>query len=281
MTQLNPSNLRWHDYVLEHGEQLGQLWKDQFSDDGHRVLFVLAKSFDPRTCVALEQLLRTGDIKSCDARVLQLDNPDDVAIDELIQRSDANLKQVESLVFPVGAVETTLLKAGIVDGQRIAATEAKSVFRGITELDQYTDVIVDVSGMPRSVFFPLLSRLLYLVDSASASGRQTPNLFAVVSEDVGIDAAITHEGVDEFADFLPYFHGGFDREADSEKPRVWLPILGENRLPQLQRIEDRIKPSETCPVLPSPARNPRSGDDLVAQYRPFLFANRRGIGPRN
>lgn len=281
MTRTRPSNIRWHDYVLERGDQLRGLWRDHFSDGEHNILFVLAKSFDPRTCVALTQLLDDGKVKRCDACVLQFDNPEELAVDELIRLSDENLSNIQSLISSVGTVKVTTLKAGIVEGQRITATSATTVFSNTTEIEPYTDLIVDVSGMPRSVFFPLLSKLLYLLDKDANPQGRTPNLFVVVSEDVEIDAAISHEGVDEFADFLPYFHGGFDREAISEKPRVWLPILGENRLPQLQRIEDRIKPSETCPVLPSPARNPRRGDNLVAQYRTFLFDNRRGIDTRN
>ena len=41
-----------------------------------------------------------------------------------------------------------------------------------------------------------------------------------------------------------------------------------------------VKPTEVCPVLPSPARNPRRGDDIVMQYQKLLFDEVR-LDPRN
>jgi hypothetical protein len=71
-----------------------------------------------------------------------------------------------------------------------------------------------------------------------------------------------------------------DREATADQPNVWIPLLGENQRPQLERIYERVTPDEICPVLPSPARNPRRGDNLVAAYHGLLFDAWR-VEPRN
>jgi hypothetical protein len=41
-----------------------------------------------------------------------------------------------------------------------------------------------------------------------------------------------------------------------------------------------VKPTEVCPVLPSPARNPRRSDNIVMEYQKLLF-DEVGIDPRN
>ncbi len=76
------------------------------------------------------------------------------------------------------------------------------------------------------------------------------------------------------------FEGEFNREASGQQPKVWIPVLGEGRTTQFDRIYDLVKPDEVCPVLPSPSRNPRRGDDIVMEYRDLLFDQLR-LDPRN
>ncbi len=49
---------------------------------------------------------------------------------------------------------------------------------------------------------------------------------------------------------------------------------------QLNSIYEAIKANEVSPVLPSPARNPRRGDDIITEYRAFLFDS-LGVEPRD
>ena len=85
-----------------------------------------------------------------------------------------------------------------------------------------------------------------------------------------LDSKIRREGIDEKADFLASFGGRFDEES-IPTPKVWIPMLGEGRTLEFERIYDRVKPDEICPVLPFPAKNPRRADDLVMEYRTLLF----------
>ena len=108
------------------------------------------------------------------------------------------------------------------------------------------------------------------------------NLFVVVSEDPNVDKAIKHEGVDPFAEFLPFFRGTSERGSGIDLPTVWLPILGENRIAQLEFIENEFKSKilEIWPILPSPSRDPRRGDNLFIEYQKYLLDN-HGIDPRS
>jgi hypothetical protein len=134
--------------------------------------------------------------------------------------------------------------------------------------------------MPRVVYFPLLSRLIYFHDECSKTAKLAPNMHVIVSEDPHLDTVIREYGIDETAAFLHPFEGPFNREAKGGHATVWIPVLGEGRTTQFDRILDLVKPDEVCPVLPSPARNPRRGDDIVMEYQSLLFDQVR-IEPRN
>jgi hypothetical protein len=161
----------------------------------------------------------------------------------------------------------------------VGSRNAANLFISPDPLRPYSDVVVDVSAMPRGVYFPLIARLLYLLDEWPADGP-APNLHVLVAEDPGLDSRIREEGIDEAADFLYSFEGRFNQEATASFPKVWIPLLGENRVTQFDRIYDLVKPDEVAPVLPSPSRNPRRADDVVIQYRELLF-DQLGIDPRD
>jgi hypothetical protein len=112
----------------------------------------------------------------------------------------------------------------------------------------------------------------FCISSTATCPPQTPltNLHVVVAEDPSLDAGIRAEGVDREAEFMASFGGGFDEEA-TQAPKVWIPLLGEHRTTQFDRIRELVKPDEVCPVLPSPSRNPRWADDIVMEYQQLLF----------
>jgi hypothetical protein len=192
-------------------------------------------------------------------------------------RIDANWTELAGLVAGRGNVTSRPLECLSHEGRRITSQQARALVDPAVFLDPYSDVIIDVSAMPRSVYFPIVAGLLALLD-ARPSGQSPVNLHVMVSEDPTLDAGITEEGVEEKAEFMASFTGGFDEEATTY-PKVWVPVLGERRGTQLARILDLVKPDEVCPVLPSPARNPRRGDDIVVEYQRALFDELR-LDPR-
>ncbi len=98
------------------------------------------------------------------------------------------------------------------EGHRISSQSARDLFVSDELFKGYTDIIVDVSSMPRSVYFPLIARLLYLLDHRQLHSRSQINLHVFVAEDPGFDASIQEEGIDEKAEFMASFGGGFDEE---------------------------------------------------------------------
>lgn len=271
MTSAAPGAGRWFDYFLARGYALGEFFAEHLRPAERSVLFVVARSFDPRTPLGLRMLAAAGGEGRRDVRLLVYREGGREAVSDLALRAQANHEEIASLVGGRGEIREHTIEF-YADGRRVASQRAADAFANSSELASYTDIVVDVSGMPRGVFFPLIARMLYLIDRERAStGRDTPNLYVLVAEDPGFDAAIGQEGVEEQAEFVAMFRGAFDQEARADLPSVWIPILGEGRSIQLDRIYDLVKPDEICPVLPSPAKNPRRADNIVREYHDLLF----------
>ena len=271
---------RWFDYFMESGTRLGDFFLEHFAGGPRSVLVVMARSFDPRSTLGLELLVSAGGEGARDVRLITYAEEGMTGSPELAARVESNEARVRELVEGKGEVTEHMLEF-YSGGRRVASQRASEIMTRFDQIEPYTDVVVDVSGMPRGVFFPMIARLLHLIDeSRRKSGRDRPNLFILVAEDPGLDAAITQEGIEEFADYVATFRGAFDQEARSNVPKVWIPILGENRQIQLERIYDLVKPDEICPVLPSPAKDPRRADNIMRDYHDLLF-NQLVVDPRN
>lgn len=271
----NPMEVaRWEHYLLLRNGQLQEFWSQHLAGRTRTLLFVIGRGFDPRMCVGLECVLGSGGDGRRD--VLGLDFREGPRSPSLTHqdRVDANWARVVLLADSRGKISVKPVEFWSQEGRRISSQSARDLFVSDQSLEDYTDVIVDVSSMPRSVYFPLIARLLYLLDHRDAQSSSPVNLHVLVAEDPGFDASIHEEGIDEKAEFMASFSGGFDEEA-VQTPKVWLPMLGENRRTQFDRIHDRVKPDEICPVLPSPSRNPRRADDIVIEYHSALFDQHR------
>src|SRR6266851_4604525 len=228
-------NDRWNSYVQVSGTDLTTFLRDHFShrQGSTKACLVLGRGFDPRMLAAFH-LLR-GIIKSNEITVIML------AFDEGTtspsRRYDEFVKKnLEKLNGTVGSdrLQERRINMFSAEGRRITSRSAEGVFRAAEELKGFTDIFVDVSSLPRSVYFPVIAKLLFLLDSVD--GGSKPNLFVLVSESSALDAHITEEGIDEDADYIHPFRGAAERESAAGRPRVWFPLLGENQIVQLKRI---------------------------------------------
>lgn len=261
---------RWGSYVQVSGIALTTFLQDHFSQrrEAIKACLILGKGFDPRMIAGLD-LLRGILPSDLIAGIMLVFDEGATSpsrrYDELVQE---NVKKLKAAIRSDQLQERSI-KMFSAEGRRITSRSAEAVFRTAGELKQFTDIFVDVSSLPRSVYFPVIAKLLFLLDSIE--GANKPNLFVLVSECAALDSRITEEGIDEDADYIHPFRGAVERESAAGRPRVWFPLLGENQLVQLKRIYDLINPAEICPLLPAPSVNPRRGDNLVIEYRELLF----------
>ena len=148
------------------------------------------------------------------------------------------------------------------------------------ELAQYTDVIVDVSAMPRTVGLTAIAQLIALLDELAQKGGPSVNLHVAVAESVTSDRRHTSGSLSETVMSLVGFSGQLTSESTANIPRVWFPVLGEGQAARLERIRAELDPDEICPVIPFPSRDPRRGDRLIEEYRQLLFDDFR-VEPTN
>ena len=272
-------DVRWRDYVMVRNEAFNEFWA-QHGTAERRILFIVGRGFDPRAPMGLQRIVAAA--TKCSIDVVSVHFDDKLSSDSASQRAaaDANQAAFESAVQGRGKVEPRTIKFRNEKNDSIADRSAANLFAAESDVAAYTDLVVDISAMPRVVYFPILSRLIYFHDLLVASCKPAPDVHVVISEDPRADTLIREHGIDEEAKYLHPFEGPFNREAKGEQRNVWIPVMGEDRTHHFERMFVLVKPTEVCPVLPSPARNPRRGDDIIMQYQKLLFDEVR-VEPRN
>jgi hypothetical protein len=243
-------------------------------------LTIMGVGFDPRTSFCINKLMKLGGQGKRDSVLIELDEGPDSPSRRYQDLIDANRNQIGKLL-PEGSRRIfKRLSMQASDGRRIGSRNAANIFGTLSEISTYNDLIVDISALPRGIYFPLIGKLLHLTDIASSSKDPSPNLHVVVSENAELDARIKDEGIAEDAEYMHGFTGALDTEGSTRVPRVWIPILGERQAQQLERIDNLVGADEICPMLPMPSANPRRGDALLMEYRELLF-DRMRIEPKN
>lgn len=270
---------RWASYVHVSGNGVHIFLQEhvETQDRNKKSCLIVGKGFDPRMLGGATALTTVLDPRQLSIIMLVFDEgPTSPSrkYDALVQQNiDTLMKMV-----PSGQVQERTITMFSSEGRRVTSRSAESVFRSADEFSGFSDIFVDVSSLPRSVYFPVVAKLLHLLDGVKDGAA--PNLFVMVSENAELDRRIVEEGIDEDADYIHPFRGAVERESAAGRPRVWFPLLGENQSVQLARIYDLINPAEICPLLPSPSMDPRRGDNLVLEYRELLF-DRLRVETRN
>lgn len=235
--------------------------------------------FDPRGTMGLEAVKKAGDF-DLECLAMKVDEGQSSPSRRYQELTDENESRIKELAGP--KFEQRKISMWSQDGRRIGPRSAATTIQDLSGYPNCTDIVVDISSLPRGLYFPLVGKLLYLVDAKNI-GRDPDmmtNLHVIVAENAEMDTLITGAGVDENASFVPGFTGTLVAESSSETPKIWIPILGEKRTVQFERIYDLVQPTEICPVLPSPSTNPRRGDNLMLEYRDLLLEKLK-VDPNN
>ena len=160
------------------------------------------------------------------------------------------------------------------DGIRDVSRSAAVLFADFeTWIGDYTDIIVDISALPRLVYLTVLNTLLtYLVKPDAEAPLGSPiNLHVVYAESAIIDSAISKFEIDTDLASIQSLVIRLDEEVSLNWPIVWFPVLAEDVLEQLTRIGERTNPDEICPVLPVQSADARRGDNIINTLGEFLF----------
>lgn len=281
----------WDRYVFRCGNDIHELWDDLFSDRPLRLLYIAGRGFDVRAQSVMSELaenLRTPGRKIDKADLIFIEFSDYELEGDIKELTEQNAAALENIFSPFGKSEVISITCSSSGEEDVSPTVALNigVRRVLEKITGYTDIVLDVSSLPRVGYLALLTSLLAkLVPNKSLiAGAAHPlvagnvNLQVLVAEDAKLDGNIRAEDPSNSLVLIPGFSGPMHVESVRDRPQVWFPILGENRVAQLQKIidlSDIPDSAEICPVLPHPSRNLRRADNLLVEYSMPLFESRR------
>lgn len=279
---MTSERMRWRNYFLRSDESFDSFWGTFLGDQKRDVLFVIGHGFDTRMCDVFAKLLEFGGEGSRDVALISFDEGPESPSQTYAPQREANGRRIQQLVGKRGKIVNRAITMFSEEGRRIGARSIATEFASSAEFRAYTDVIVDISALPRGLYLPLLAKMLALFDlEPEPKDGIRRNLHVVVAHSPSTDGAIVEVGLEESATYLHGFAAAaLESESTSGQPRIWIPVLGKRQQIQLERIHSLVAPDEICPLLPSPAQDPREGDSLMIEYRELLFDKLR-VEPRN
>ncbi|WP_460972375.1 hypothetical protein [Spirosoma migulaei] len=244
-----------------------------------KVLLVMGKGFDIRMNITLSQLKQSNADLDIDCLLIEFDEGDESSSHSYKDLVDNNVDELNKLL-PSAKIIKRSIKLWTSDGNKKRRVGDRKAAELISDelIKDYTDIIVDISALPRGIYFSLIGKLLTLIDFQE--GRK-PNLMVTVAENSTLDTAIKEDAPYEDLSFIYGFSGDLDlSSSDQVEPLIWLPILGENKLVNIRKANVHLAPSEICPVLPFPSKDPRRPDSLIISYHELLFDELR-VEPQN
>lgn len=275
---------RWNPYVLLQGDKVAELWKTHLTARDKKVLYILGQGFDVRMNLGLKSLLDNCPSVDADFWIIKYDEGRDSSSHAYQDLIDENITELNDLLKGKNLIQKNI-KLWNSTGRkkrRIGDREAANLIADYNDISSYTDIIVDISAIPRGVYFSLIGKLLSLIDHY-ADGKI--NLLVCVAENAEIDKRTQESATDEDIHYLHGFGGEIELAGELEKPLIWFPILGENKVLHVNRafekvIEAKSRFYEICPTFPFPSKNPRRSDEILIEYHELLF-DVLGIEPQN
>jgi hypothetical protein len=279
----------WKHYVFRRGSEVHDLWDRLFTARPVRLLYIAGRGFDVRTQVVVREFVRSIQPSSSRierAELLLVGFTDYELSEEIQQLTEENAQAIQSLFRPLGSSQTISIGSSAEGEDDISASSALRLGteRTLAHVTDQTDIVLDVSSLPRVAYLALMTGLLQKLVSNRHAPATNPlvasgvNLQVLVAEDPELDGQIRAEDPSNDLVLIPGFSSALHAESVQDWPLVWFPILGENRASQLQKVMSAAAIStsaEICPVLPSPSRDPRRSDNLLVEYRGPLFDSRQ------
>ena len=263
------------------GNKTREFWKDHFKDESRKLLFILGKGFDVRMNIAVKELVSNSPAVDINCWMIEYDEGIGSTSTKYKVYVDENLTELQELLTGRKLVSKKISlwsSKGKGKRKRIGDRQAAQILNSYDQIATFTDIIIDISALPRGIYFSLVGKFLTYIDLFAAG--KTPNLFVVVAENAEVDIRIKEKGIDEDVGYLQGFGGTIELISESEEPVIWFPILGEDKVEHLDKAYEHIRPNEICPVLPFPSKNPRRSDTLIKDYHQLLF-DKLNIEPQN
>jgi hypothetical protein len=281
----------WDHYVFRRGNEVHALWEQIHNKRPLRLLYIAGRGFDVRAQAVMREYvgtLRSNGYEIDEAKLLLVGFVGYELDQDIVEITEENAAELTRIFAPLGQAETVMIGQTDADGEAdLSATNALrlGVQKILALIGSQTDIVLDVSSLPRVAYLALLTSILskLVPNRTYAQGLPHPlfangvNFQVLVAEDAELDGHIRAEDPSNDLVQIPGFSGGFHLESVKDWPMVWFPILGENRVNQLVKVltsSEIPREAEICPVVPHPSKNPRRADNLLVEYQVPLFKSR-------
>ena len=272
----------WKHYIFRRGADVHTTWDLMFDSRPIRLLYIAGGGFDVRAQIVMKELVDNISGSNHVVQQATLVLVDLAGYDlpaDLSAQTEKNNVALKGIFEEIGSSKTISIASSTTSDDDISASAALRIGSSsvLSDIDGYTDVVLDVSSLPRVIYLALLTGILnkLVTDRGEASPlvARGINFQVLVAEDATLDAQIRSEDPSNDLILVPGYSGILHAESCQDWPLVWFPVLGENKLSQLQKVLDLAIPpnAEICPVLPHPSRDPRRADRLIIEYRESLF----------
>lgn len=262
---------QWDDAIHLKPVEFKKFWPQRL--EGRRdILVICGLGWDPRMTALLSTLKNFG---GQGLRHLHLVNyrPSPSFRSSKKDLIEKNLQELEKLLKNWMEKKEIDIITRTGDNRYVGDGEISKYYTGC-DISRYTDILVDINALPKSLYFTLL---LILVKKCNQM-NQGINLHVIACQDVALDNRIT-ESVDDTR-FLKGFEGGMRRHSQMNIPKVWAPVLARNCTSVVEKLHDNLQPHDIYPVMPFPSRNPRIDDDLLMEYQ-GIFVDGWRLNPLN
>ncbi len=264
------SKLRWDSYVLVSKQDINNFWIDHFKAGyaTRKTLFILGEGFDVRMNFVIDNILQSCPDMKVDCLLIEYfegENSPSLKYKDIITN---NINELTKLLDSKKKKEYERLVINLFNETRRVGDRDISSKIFNYDISCYTDIIIDISSLPRAIYFSLIGTLLKRIETDEL--LKNKNLFVTVAENAEIDKRINEEGSEERIKWIHGFGGKLEIES-SQKPLIFFPLLGENKTNELIKIHTHLNPQEICPILPFPSKDPRRADALIIDYHKVLF----------
>lgn len=257
---------KWEECVLLEGKDA---LLEHFANK--KLLLIMGMGFDPRACHIAEHLIRSIN----DITIYVIDY-NDVGIHDKKSRYEENIKRLQDISkeynVPFFQFDMPMYKK---DGLKKTLIISESVRTKINRecIIGFSNILIDISAMPKGVSFSLINRLIKIKDIQQ-------KMSITVCENSMYDDSIISQIGEETAEFLPGFRTFSFTMEQNDHETVWFPILGMDDSKALRIIANYLKPIEICPIIPFPAVDVRRGEKMLRSCGEVLFRE-RAVEKRN
>lgn len=266
-------SLKWDPYVLLKNAELEAFFASHFcaAQGGERkLLYIMGEGFDYRMNLGIRSLVGKCPSIQPDCMLISYDEGRSSSSRKYKPLVKANMDDLKEMVL-ADKIQIRKIELWSAEGKKKKRTgdqHVAALFRDKTIFEPYTDIIVDISALPRGIYFSLIGQVQAILDEYFA--ENAPNFFVLTAENANLDSHIKEFKPDVELSYVYGFKGGSELTSENKKV-IWLPILGEGSESQIKAAYDKVSPDEICPVLPFPSRDPRRSDALLIEYHQLLF----------